>query len=257
MFWRTLKFMNMTVNIRFRLQIAALFIIIFHSTHYHLGAQDTVLNKHGLWVINNTQLLKATTKSNPNKQMVDIQKFIPGLVLDLRYATTNNFMHKKLYPAITKTYLRLPAAQALQRVNRELKEMGFGLKIFDAYRPYSVTEKMWEPIKDDRYVADPKKGSGHNRGIAVDLTIINLKTTKELPMGTGYDNFTDTAHQNFTALPKEILVNRNILKSLMEKHGFIALESEWWHYFLPNARDFELLDIPFKKLKNITRSQRL
>ncbi len=135
--------------------------------------------------------------------------------------------------------------------------MGFGLKIFDAYRPYSVTEKMWEPIKDDRYVADPKKGSGHNRGIAVDLTIINLKTTKELPMGTGYDNFTDTAHQNFTALPKEILVNRNILKSLMEKHGFIALESEWWHYFLPNARDFELLDIPFKKLKNITRSQRL
>ncbi len=76
-------------------------------------------------------------------------------------------------------------------------------------------------------------------------------------MGTGYDNFTDTAHQNFTALPKEILVNRNILKSLMEKHGFVALESEWWHYFLPNASDFELLDIPFKKLKNITRSQRL
>ncbi len=247
----------MTVNIRFQLQIAAVFIIIFHSTHDYVVAQDTVLNKHGLWVIKNTTLFYATTKSNPNKQMVDIQKFIPGLILDLRYATTNNFMHKKLYPAITKTYLRLPAAQALQRIDSELKEMGFGLKIFDAYRPYSVTEKMWEPIKDDRYVADPKKGSGHNRGIAVDLTIINLKTTKELPMGTGYDNFTDTAHQSFTALPKEILVNRNILKSLMEKHGFIALESEWWHYFLPNARDFELLDIPFKKLKNITRSQRL
>jgi D-alanyl-D-alanine dipeptidase len=73
-------------------------------------------------------------------------------------------------------------------------------------------------------------------------------------MGTGYDNFTDTAHQTFTALPKEILANRNILKSMMEKHGFIALESEWWHYFLPNSGDFELLDIPFKKLKNITRS---
>jgi len=249
--------MNMTVNIRFQFQIAAVFIIIFHSTHDYVVAQDTVFNKHGLWVINNTKQYNATTKSNLNKQMVDIQKFIPGLILDLRYATTNNFMHKKLYPAITNTYLRLPAAQALQRIDSELKEMGFGLKIFDAYRPYSVTEKMWEPIKDDRYVADPKKGSGHNRGIAVDLTIINLKTTKELPMGTGYDNFTDTAHQNFTALPKEILVNRNILKSLMEKHGFVALESEWWHYFLPNASDFELLDIPFKKLKNITRSQRL
>jgi D-alanyl-D-alanine dipeptidase len=249
--------MIMTVNIRFQLQIAAMFIIIFNSTHDYVVAQDTVLNKHGLWIINNTKLFNATTKSNPNKQMVDIQKFIPDVILDLRYATANNFMHKKLYPSITNTYLRLPAAQALQRVDSELKEMGFGLKIFDAYRPYSVTEKMWEPIKDDRYVADPKKGSGHNRGIAVDLTIINLKTNKELPMGTGYDNFTDTAHQNFIALPKEILVNRNILKSLMEKHGFVALESEWWHYFLPNASDFELLDIPFKKLKNITRSQRL
>jgi D-alanyl-D-alanine dipeptidase len=248
--------MNMTVNIRFQLQIAAVFIIIFQSTHDYVLAQDTILNKHGLWVIHNTKLFNVTTKSNPNKQMIDIQKFIPGVILDLRYATTNNFMHKKLYPAITKTYLRLPAAQALQRIERELKEMGFGIKIFDAYRPYSVTEKMWEPIKDDRYVADPKKGSGHNRGITVDLTIINLKTTKELPMGTGYDNFTDTAHQTFTALPKEILANRNILKSLMEKHGFIALESEWWHYFLPNGSNFELLDIPFKKLKNITRSQR-
>ncbi len=247
----------MTVNIRLQLQIAIVFTVIFHFTPDYVLAQDRVLNKHGLWVINDTKLLNATTKSNTNKQMVDIQKFIPGLILDLRYATTNNFMHKKLYPAITTTYLKLPAAQALKRIESELKEMGLGLKIFDAYRPYSVTEKMWEPIKDERYVADPKKGSGHNRGIAVDLTIINLQTNQELPMGTGYDNFTDTAHQTFTALPKELLVNRNILKSLMEKHGFIALESEWWHYFLQNASDFELLEIPFKKLKNITRSQRL
>ena len=88
---------------------------------------------------------------------------------------------------------------------------------------------MWEPIKDERYVADPKKGSGHNRGIAVDLTLINLKTKEELPMGTGFDNFSDTAHQTFTALPEQILQNRNLFKNFMEKYGFKALETEWWH----------------------------
>ena len=134
--------------------------------------------------------------------------------------------------------------------------MGIGLKIFDAYRPYSVTEKMWEPIKDERYVADPKKGSGHNRGIAVDLTLINLKTKVELPMGTGYDNFSDTAHSTFMALPVEILQNRNLLKNIMEKNGFKVLETEWWHYSFTDAKDFELMDISFKKLKKITQSQK-
>ena len=135
--------------------------------------------------------------------------------------------------------------------------MELGLKIFDGYRPYSVTEKMWEPIKDDRYVADPKKGSGHNRGIAVDLTVINLKTKEELPMGTGFDNFSDTAHQTFKALPEQILQNRNLLKDAMEKYGFKSLETEWWHYSLPNAKYFEILDLGFKKLRKITQSQRL
>jgi D-alanyl-D-alanine dipeptidase len=127
--------------------------------------------------------------------------------------------------------------------------MGLGLKIFDAYRPYSVTVKFWELVKDERYVANPAKGSGHNRGIAVDLTIIDLKTGKELDMGTGFDNFTDTAHHTFTSLPEEVLHNRLLLKSTMEKYGFIALESEWWHYYLANGNTFELLDIEFKKLK--------
>ena len=101
--------------------------------------------------------------------------------------------------------MRLIVARALGRVQQELNEKDLSLKIWDAYRPYSVTEKMWELIKDERYVADPKKGSGHNRGIAVDLTIIDRTTGKELDMGTGFDNFTDTAHQTFKNLPPEIL----------------------------------------------------
>jgi D-alanyl-D-alanine dipeptidase len=242
----------MTVKIRFQLQIAAVFAVIF-STSIFTHAQDISLNRYGLLVINDAQTLHDLIKRDSNKQMIDIKKLLPTIVLDLRYATTNNFMHKKLYPAITTTYVRLPAAKALQHVQSELHAMGLGLKIFDAYRPYSVTEKMWEPIKDERYVADPKKGSGHNRGIAVDITIINLKTKEELPMGTGFDNFSDTAHQTFTALPEQILHNRNLLKNLMEKNGFKPLETEWWHYFLPNANEYEILDLNFKTLRKLNK----
>ncbi len=247
----------MTVKIRFQLQIATVLALISFSTSTILFAQDTVLNKYGLWVINDVKALNATIKHNNNKQMVDIEQLIPNIILDLRYATANNFMHKKLYPSVASNYLRLPAAKALQLVQSELNRLGLGLKVFDAYRPYSVTEKMWEPIKDDRYVANPKGGSGHNRGTSVDLTIINLNTNKELRMGTVYDDFSDTAHHTFTALPPEILQNRYLLKNIMEKNGFKALETEWWHFSLASAKDFELLDIPFKKLKKLTRSQRL
>ena len=245
----------MTVKIRFQLQSAIMFGLIF-STANNLCAQDTSLNKYGLWVIKDARSFNATVQTDSNKRMIDIA-LIPNIVLNIRYATRNNFMHKKLYPSITTTYLRLPAVKALEYVQSELNKMDLGLKIFDAYRPYSVTEKMWEPIKDDRYVADPKKGSGHNRGIAVDLTVINLKTKEELPMGTGFDNFSDTAHQTFKVLPEQILQNRNLLKDVMEKYGFKSLETEWWHYSLPNAKDFEILDLGFKKLRKITQSQRL
>lgn len=158
-------------------------------------------------------------------------------------------MHRLMYPAGTsRSFLRMPAARALARVQQELAAQGLGLKIFDAYRPYSVTVKFWELVKDERYVANPAKGSGHNRGIAVDLTIIDLQTGRELDMGTGFDNFTDTAHQSFTDLPSTVLENRRLLRTVMEKYGFVALETEWWHYYLRDGAHFELLDIPFKKL---------
>ena len=181
--------------------------------------------------------------------MVELKSLMPNIVYDLRYATTNNFMHRLMYPSNTnKTFLRLPVAHALAKVQHELNEKGLGLKIFDAYRPYSVTEKFWELVHDERYVANPAKGSGHNRGIAVDLTIINLKTGEELNMGTGFDNFTDSAHHSFTNLPEEVLQNRNLLKTAMEKHGFKLFETEWWHYFIANGERFEVLDISFRKL---------
>ncbi len=107
---------------------------------------------------------------------------------------------------------------------------------------------MWDLIHDDRYVANPAKGSGHNRGLSVDLNIFNFKIGEELNMGTGFDNFTDTAHHPFKTLSPDILENRKLLKNTMEKFGFKALETEWWHYSWTNDKDYEVLDIYFKKL---------
>lgn len=238
-------------KITLRFQVALICCSIFLLANVVACAQDSLLNKYGLWVIKDIPQLQKTVQHNPGKAMVDLKKMVPGVLLDLRYAGTNNFMNQKLYPPIKTTYLRLVAAEKLAYVQMELAESGYGLKIFDAYRPYAVTEKLWEPVQDDRYAADPKKGSGHNRGIAVDLTIINRNNNTELDMGTGFDNFSDTAHHAFKKLPERILQNRALLKNVMEKHGFTALDTEWWHYYLPNSKEYELMDIPFKKLASL------
>jgi D-alanyl-D-alanine dipeptidase len=232
---------------RFYIQLSWLFIFstsLFRTTHAQNPGfvRPPVTDKPGVYHLQ--------VKKDSAKRMLELKTFIPGIVYDLRYATTNNFMHRLMYPEKTKiTFMRRPAAEALQKVQKELNENGLGLKIFDAYRPFSVTVKFWELVHDERYVANPSKGSGHNRGIAVDLTLINLKTGKELNMGTGFDNFSDSAHQTFTNLSEEILQNRGLLKSTMEKYGFKALDTEWWHFFLVNGSKFEILDIDFKKLK--------
>lgn len=182
--------------------------------------------------------------------MVELKSIIPDIVYELRYASKNNFTSRRMYPAKTRnTYMRLKAALALQLVQNKLKPQGYGLKIWDAYRPYSVTEKFWDLVKDERYVANPAKGSGHNRGIAVDLTIIELATGKELDMGTDFDNFSDTAHHSYTNLSAEVLRNRKLLRDAMEGAGFVFFESEWWHYSLPNPSKYELLDLSFALLK--------
>lgn len=230
--------------------ISMLIVMFLMLTCNLVSAQEQNVNKYGLVVINNKQELKKIVETDPSMAMVDLKKIIPGIQLDLKYAGTDNFMKQRLYPAnLSTTYLRQPAATALQKVQATLNMQGKGLKIWDAYRPYSVTEKMWEPVKDDRYAADPKFGSGHNRGIAVDLTIINLTTGKKLDMGTGFDHFSDTAHSNFKNLPENVLENRRLLRSLMEENGFKVLDTEWWHFYLPDTKKYALLNLTFKQLK--------
>jgi zinc D-Ala-D-Ala dipeptidase len=240
--------LHMPTKIQKPFYLLSLTVVIF-LTFCRLSAiaQDTGYIRPT--VTDKYDVYKKQAKEDPSKKMVELKSAIPGIVYDLRYATTNNFMKRLMYPAGTSvTFLRQPAVDALQKVQTELNLKDLGVKIFDAYRPYSVTVKFWELVRDERYVANPSRGSGHNRGVAVDLTIINLKTKQELNMGTGFDNFSDTAHQNFTRLPEAVLENRKLLKTIMEKYGFKPYADEWWHYSWPDAARFELLDIDFKKL---------
>jgi D-alanyl-D-alanine dipeptidase len=241
--------MHCIFQIKYGLRFLTIILLVNFTVLNYVKGQSHPTNKYGLFVVKDPKVLQQEIKEDSNKQMVNLIKVIPGLVLDLKYATENNFMHQKLYPPVHTTFLRKPAADSLKKVVEELKKQHLAIKIFDAYRPYSITEKMWEKVKDDRYAADPSKGSGHNRGSAVDLTLIDLNTKKELPMGTGFDNFSDTAHIDFTDLPKDVLNNRNILRKIMEKYGFIQLTTEWWHYYLPNSSSYELLDLSFSDLK--------
>jgi D-alanyl-D-alanine dipeptidase len=215
------------------------------------AAQQVKINQYGLPVITNKQQLNAIVAGDSMMRMLDLKKLIPGIQLDLKYCGKDNFMKQQLYPKkLSTTYLRSPAANALKKVQAALISKGLGLKIWDAYRPYSATVKMWEPVKDDRYAADPKFGSGHNRGIAVDLTIINISSGRELDMGTGFDHFSDTAHSDFKNLPQNVLDNRKLLRTLMEENGFKVLDTEWWHFYLPDAKKYALMDLSFKQLKN-------
>ncbi|HTQ64804.1 MAG TPA: M15 family metallopeptidase [Puia sp.] len=228
--------------------ICAIFLLVPNLSN----AQTQAVSKYGVEYIKTIELYRQTLANDSLKKMTDLQSSVPGIVLDLRYATTNNFMGRRMYPENTRhSFLRLQAVKSLVLVQKELNTMGYGLKIFDAYRPYSVTEQFWELVHDDRYVADPSKGSGHNRGIAVDLTIINLKTKKEIKMPTGFDNFSDSAHHDFMKLPDDVLKNRKLLKETMEKYGFIAFETEWWHYSLPNPEKYEILDLSFEELEKM------
>lgn len=189
----------------------------------------------------------ADIKKHPETKLVEINKYIPGIALDIRYATTNNFTHKVMYPQ-ARAFARLPVVMALKQVQDELKTKGLGLKIYDAYRPYAITVKFYETARDTNFVADPRKGSKHNRGCAIDLSVIDLKTGKELDMPTGFDSFSKKAAANYPDLTPKQIENRELLKNAMQAHGFHVIATEWWHYDFNGWPKFPLLDIPFSAI---------
>jgi len=185
--------------------------------------------------------------SQSDSSFVNILNINPSIQLDIRYATQNNFLGEKVYQK-AQCIVRYAVAVKLDSVQQELETIGLGLKIFDGYRPLSVQRRMWEVMPDSRYVANPKNGSRHNRGAAVDLTLVD-RNGNDLAMPTDFDDFSEKAHHGFMDLPHQVLINRWILRTIMEKYGFERLESEWWHYDLKGWQKFAIRDVSFQALE--------
>jgi len=162
---------------------------------------------------------------------LEVQALDPTIVLDIRYATEDNFVGEPLYPC-GRCFLRPKAAAAVVKAHQALQATGYGgLKLFDCYRPTPIQARLWEITPDPRAVAPPSKGSMHNRGLAIDLTVID-KDREELDMGTEYDAFSQRSYHSFRGLSAEVLANRTVLRESMEAAGFRPLRTEWWHYTL-------------------------
>ncbi len=190
----------------------------------------------------------AVADKNDSMVMVDLEEFIPGIQLDIRYSTKNNFTGEKIYKK-PKAYLRLPAAEALKKVQVELNNEGLGLKVLDAYRPYAATLTFYEVYNDTIFVAAPWKGSRHNRGCAVDVSLVDIDTGKELPMPTAFDDFSEKAAPDYMNLPDTVIKNRRILISIMKKHGFTVYPHEWWHFDFIGWENYQLMNLSFDELE--------
>jgi zinc D-Ala-D-Ala dipeptidase len=180
------------------------------------------------------------------ERLVDIRRLVPKIRLDIRYATTNNFTQTQLYRQ-PRCVLRASVANRLAQVQADLATEGFGLKLYDCYRPLSVQRKMWEIVPDGRYVANPSRGSRHNRGAAVDLALVD-RQGNDLPMPTDFDDFSERAWRTSREASSEARENSQILEAAMVKRGFIPLETEWWHFDGPGWEKFPVIDTPLESV---------
>jgi D-alanyl-D-alanine dipeptidase len=179
--------------------------------------------------------------------LVNVATIYPPLLQEIRYATACNFTGQVLYP-FPAAFVHRDVAAALQRVQQDLRKEGLCLKIFDGYRPGSIQFKMWELVRDERYVSDPIKGKGkHTRGTAVDVTLVD-RLGNELAMPTVYDDFSEKAHRSSATWTKEQRTNSLKLEAVMKKHGFIPFPFEWWHFDYVGWENYPSLDISFESL---------
>ncbi len=182
-------------------------------------------------------------------ELVEIVTLDPTIHLDIRYATSRNLVGRPVYKE-ARAFLQRPAAEALARAHRALAAKGYGVVVFDGYRPWSVTKLFWEVTPEDKheFVADPRKGSRHNRGCAVDLSLYDLATGREAEMPSAYDEMTERAHPDYAGGSPEARARRDLLRAAMEAEGFTVYSSEWWHYDYKDWPRYPVLDVPFSAL---------
>lgn len=182
-------------------------------------------------------------------ELVDLTTLDPTIKLDIRYATTNNFLSTIFY-SLPRAFMQRPAAEALVRAHRKLKKLGYGLLIHDAYRPWYVTRVFWDATPNDKkiFVADPARGSRHNRGAAVDLTLYDLKTGTPVQMVGTYDETTDRSYPDYPGGTSLQRWHRKLLRGEMESEGFTVYEAEWWHFDFMNWQQYPIMNLPFDRI---------
>lgn len=176
-------------------------------------------------------------------QWIELIRLDSTIIIDLKYATLDNFVGEKMYEC-GRCFLRPEVAVTLYKIHQVFREKGLGLKMLDCYRPHPIQWKLWKKFPNPRYVTNPEKGSMHNRGKAVDLTLVDA-TGKELDMGTEFDYFGIEAHSNYDKLPEEVIRNRKLLKEAMLAHNFKGIRTEWWH-FSYQGKAYSLSDMLWK-----------
>lgn len=227
-----------------------MFIITFAACM--TGSRETCPphdNPYGLEIVHCTNDYLQQVQSNPDMQLIDLEELIPDIMLDIRYATSDNFTGEIIYTA-PKAYLRKPVAIALRQVQDSLAHLGLGLMVYDAYRPYAASLKFFEVYPDTNFVANPRNGSRHNRGCAVDLALVDLNTRQPLPMPTPFDEFSPKAHPEFMMLADTVLHNRSLLFGVMSHFGFTHYPTEWWHFDYQGWDSYPLTDLTFEELAN-------
>jgi D-alanyl-D-alanine dipeptidase len=225
----------------------ALLFVVFLFGKLTFAQADSVAAHYGLDVVSKTKDYLESVLENPDMELVDLAQEIPDIILDIRYATENNFVGTQIY-ATPRALARKPVANALAKVQAQLDSIGYGLVVFDAYRPYEATVLFFETYADSTFVAHPSKGSRHNRGCAVDLSLVDKRTGKYLEMPTAFDDFSEKASPDYDGLPAKIEQNRELLRRIMEANGFTVYPSEWWHFDFVGWENFPLMDIPFEEL---------
>jgi len=182
--------------------------------------------------------------------LVELVKLDTSFHLDIRYATNNNLAGKPVYTE-ARAFLQRPAAEALVNVNKELKPLGYGLLIFDGYRPWSVTKLFWDITPDDKkqFVANPKEGSKHNRGCAIDLSLYEIASGKEVQMTGIYDEMSERSYPYYTGGTEEQRKMRDLLRTKMEANGFTVYDYEWWHFDFKDWKSYRIGNIQFSEIK--------
>jgi len=229
-------------------RLLILFAGLLFSGWHILQAQDDVILKNGERVIADRNEYLRQVAADSMQELLLLRDVVPGLIEDIRYATMDNFTGAVVYDTAL-AFARRPVAFALRDAATEFRHYGLAIKLFDTYRPYAATLKFYDIIGDTNFVAAPWHGSRHNRGCAVDLTLVDLSSGEDLDMGTPFDDFTEMAGHAWQSPDPKVRENRALLRGVMMRHGFDIYPYEWWHYDFRGWENYPPMDIPLREVQ--------